>query len=79
MAKFGSPYVHKVKITVEWASGLDSGTRELTMDNASHDHATRMYTLDAVMAVLGLALQREISPAGEKPADALSRGEKHGS
>lgn len=62
MAQFGSPYVHKVKITVEWASGLDSGTRELAMDNDSHHHATRMHVLEGVIAMLGLAAQQQKEP-----------------
>lgn len=76
MAKFGSPYVHRIKITVEWQSGQDSGVRELEMDNDSHEHATRMYTLEGVVALLNLANQQRISPVDENAvsgADAPSR------
>ena len=79
MVKLGTPYVHRVKITVEWASGLDSGTRELTMDNDSHDHATRMYTLEGVIALLGLANQQQISPAGENADSSASPQSRSGS
>lgn len=55
----GSPYVHRLKITVEWESGLDSGTRELTLDSNNSPHATRMYAFGMVFNALNLAAQQQ--------------------